>query len=103
MFAVLLISLLRWQKSRITKSFVAGGKFAQPHECVLVCVCVCVLCCVRTLPLFPLSLSCESFVKPEISLSALSLQASLQTTLRKLQDVKFAISLGGRLSEHMFD
>lgn len=66
-------------------------------------LCVCVLCCVHTHLLFPPSLSCESFVKPEISPSALSLQASLQTTLRKLQDVKFAISLGGRLSEHMFD
>lgn len=63
-------------------------------------LCVCVLCCVRTHLLFPPSLS---FVKPEISPSALSLQASLQTTLRKLQDVKFAISLGSRLSEHMFD
>lgn len=101
LFAVLLISLLWWQKSRITKSFIAGGEFARLHECVPVCVCFAVF--VPSLCSLSVSLSCEPFVKPEMSLSGLSLQARLQTTLRKLQDVKFAISLGGRLSEHMFD
>lgn len=50
----------------------------------------------------------KSFGRPEISFSVpacllTSLQASLQTILLELQDVKFPIYLSDRPSEHMFD
>ncbi len=53
-------------------------------------------------------LSLFSLVKPEIRFSVLAcllsgLQASLQTILCELQNVKIAIYLGSHLSEHMFD
>lgn len=76
-----------------------------------VCVCFAVFTLFDFTPSLYLSLFLWSeflLLKPEISFSVpacllSSLQASLQTTVRELQDVKFAIYLSGRLSEHMFD
>lgn len=75
---------------------------------MITCVCVCLSQTCVCFAVFILShffsLCSKSFVKPEISVSVPAcplpgLQASLQTILCELQDVKFAIYLGGRLSE----